>query len=90
MNNYELVETNPHLYSLLEKLRNTVNNFAVIDRQGQILGEVSNLILDDNSQINFVVSQLPTVRNPGLFLLISKLIEKIDSILAQDCNDHLC
>ncbi len=78
MNNYELVESNTHLYSLIEKLRNTVNNFAVIDRQGQILGEVSNLILDDNSQINFVVSQLPTVRNPGLFLLISELIEKID------------
>lgn len=78
MNSYELVESNPHLYSLLEKLRNTVTNFAVIDRQGQILGEVSNLILDDNCQINLVVSQLSTVRNPGLFLLISELIEKID------------
>lgn len=78
MSNNELAESNPRVNSLVEKLRSRINNFAVIDRQGQVLGEVKDLILDNNCQLNFVVSQLATARSPRLFLLLSKLIEKID------------
>lgn len=78
MSTNELVESNPRVYSLVEKLMSRVKNFAVMDRQGQMLGEVKDVILDNNSQINFVVSQLTTARSPRLFLLLSKLIEKID------------
>jgi uncharacterized protein (TIGR02271 family) len=78
MSNKELVESNPHVYSLVEKLRSAVSNFTVVDKQGRLLGEVKELILDNNCQLNFVVGQFATAHSPRLFLLLSKLIEKID------------
>jgi stress response protein YsnF len=61
------------IMSLLETLRQKVQNFAVLDMQGQRVGEVKNLILDANRQLNLVVSEDP------IFLLPSKLIKKIDT-----------
>lgn len=78
MNTNEEVKNNPPVNSVVEKLRSRVNNFAVSDRQGQLIGEVKDLILDNNSQLNFVISDLATARSPRLFLLSSKIIEKID------------
>jgi stress response protein YsnF len=65
--------------TLLESLRAKVINFEVIDQQGQLVGKVTNLVIDAYRQLNFVVSQLESVGNQRLFLLSSKLVEKIDS-----------
>ncbi|MBD2603144.1 DUF2382 domain-containing protein [Scytonema hofmannii FACHB-248] len=61
------------IMSLLETLRQKVQNFAVLDMQGLRVGEVKNLILDANRQLNLVVSEDP------ILLLPSKLIKKIDT-----------
>lgn len=64
--------------TLVEKLRQRLKNFAVVDRQGERLGEVKDVILDANNQLNLVVVRLGNNLNPQQFLLISKLIKKIE------------
>ncbi|BAY46497.1 hypothetical protein SAMD00079811_41090 [Scytonema sp. HK-05] len=69
--------------ALLESLRAKVKNYAVIDRQGQVVGEVQDLIIDGNRQLNFVVSDSDNQVKDQLFLLSSKVVEKIDSQIKQ-------
>ncbi|HCF27360.1 MAG TPA: hypothetical protein DEV81_09205 [Cyanobacteria bacterium UBA11049] len=64
--------------TLVEKLRQRLKNFAVVDRQGERLGEVKDIILDTNNQLNLVVVRVGNNLNPQQFLLISKLIKKIE------------
>ncbi len=64
--------------ALVEKLRSKMKNFTVMDRQGELMGEVKDLMLDVNSQLNLVVSRLASEQNSPLLLLVSKLIQKID------------
>lgn len=64
--------------TLVEKLRQRLKNFAVVDRQGERLGEVKDIILDTNSQLNLVVVRLGNNLNSQQFLLVSKLIKKIE------------
>lgn len=64
--------------TLVEKLRQRLKNFAVVDRQGEGLGEVKDIILDSNSQLNLVIVRSGNNLNPQQFLLISKLIKKIE------------
>lgn len=78
MSNNESVKNPARIKTLVEKLRGKLKNFQVMDREGQLIGEVNDLILDDNLQINLVISQLATEGNPRLFLLMSKLVQKID------------
>jgi len=72
------VNNNTRIDTLVEKLRQKLNNFVVIDPQGEQIGEVKDLILDANRQLNLVVSQFTTDTYSRLFLLVSKLIQKID------------
>lgn len=72
--NAENTDNATRIMSLLETLRQKVQNFAVLDMQGQRLGEVKNLILDANRQLNLVISE-----DTNTFLLPSKLIKKIDT-----------
>ncbi|WP_017318301.1 DUF2382 domain-containing protein [Mastigocladopsis repens] len=65
--------------ALLESLRTKVKDFAVIDRQGQLVGGVRDLIIDANRQLEFVVSQSDSQVSNRSFLLSSKIVEKIDS-----------
>ncbi|KAB8334948.1 DUF2382 domain-containing protein [Scytonema tolypothrichoides VB-61278] len=65
--------------SLLKKLSNKVKKYTVVDREGQSVGEVRDLIIDIHRQLNFVVSKLDNQGNHRLILLSSKLVEKVDS-----------
>ncbi len=65
---------------LLEKLKNKLKNFAVIDRNGHSLGEVKDVKLDDARQLNLVVSQADTYSGIDSFLLRSKYIQQVDSV----------
>lgn len=67
-----------YIENLVEKLRSRIKNFTVLDRQGELIGEVKDLILDTNSQLNLVVSRLASHQSSRLLLLISKLIQKIE------------
>ncbi|GAB1541837.1 hypothetical protein NUACC21_45100 [Scytonema sp. NUACC21] len=64
--------------TLLDSLRQKVKKFSVLDKQSQLVGEVEDLMIDGNRQINFVVST-ENWEEKQFFLLSSKLIEKIDS-----------
>ncbi|KYC40984.1 hypothetical protein WA1_24945 [Scytonema hofmannii PCC 7110] len=67
--------------TMLESLRQKVHKFTVIDRQHQLVGEVKDLIIDVNRQISFVVGISQNFdENNQMFLLSSKLVEKIDSL----------
>jgi hypothetical protein len=66
---------------LLENLKKKVNNFSVLDNHGQLVGIVKDLIVGEARQLNFVVSRLVDEQSleNGLFLLPSKLIQRIDA-----------
>jgi stress response protein YsnF len=73
---------NTRVSSLLEKLRRKVKNFSVLDKQGELVGEVKDLVVGANRQLNFVISKLGEdqgVEKNGFFLLLSNLIKKIDA-----------
>lgn len=68
--------------NLLKSLKNKVRNFAVIDRQNQRVGEVKDLIIDANRQLNLVISKQinqQVVDTQRLFRLRSQRITKIDN-----------
>ena len=70
---------NTYIETLVEKLRERINNFTVLDRQGELIGEVKDLMLDANSQLNLVVSPFASRQSSQLLLLISKLVQKIEA-----------
>ncbi len=74
----ESIKETAQINSSVEKLRIKLKNFIVIDRQSEIIGEVQDIILGTNRQINFVISQNNNAQSSRLFLLISKLVQKVD------------
>jgi stress response protein YsnF len=73
---------NTRVNSLLEKLRRKVQNFSVLDRQGELVGQVKDLVVGANRQLSFVISKLADdqgVERNSFFLLLSNLIKKIDA-----------
>ncbi|MHC5741754.1 MAG: YsnF/AvaK domain-containing protein [Nostoc sp.] len=80
---------NSRTISSLTDLRKKVNNFAVFDNQGQLIGVVHDLIVDGNRRLNLVISnqanqltaeysQQLADKHPSLFQLHSQRIKKID------------
>ncbi|WP_448271769.1 YsnF/AvaK domain-containing protein [Nostoc sp. DSM 114160] len=80
---------NSRTISSLVDLRKKVNNFAVFDNQGQLVGVVHDLIVDANRRLNLVISnqanqktaessQQLVDKHPSLFQLQSQRIKKID------------
>ncbi|MEH2392956.1 MAG: DUF2382 domain-containing protein [Nostoc sp.] len=81
--------SNSRTSSSLADLKKKVNNFAVIDKQGQLVGVVHDLIVDANRRLNLVISnqanqqtgeynQQLADKRPSLFRLQSQRIKKID------------
>lgn len=82
MNNLAEMNQKIRISTLLTNLRQKVRNFTVIDRQGQLIGKVNNLIVDANRQLNLVISKQinqQIVDRPRLFRLRSQKISKIDN-----------
>ncbi|MEH2169474.1 MAG: DUF2382 domain-containing protein [Nostoc sp.] len=80
---------NSRTISSLADLRKKVNNYAVFDNQGQLVGVVHDLIVDGNRRLNLVISnqanqktaeysQHLADKHPSLFQLQSQRIKKID------------
>jgi sporulation protein YlmC with PRC-barrel domain len=80
---------NSRTTSSLAELRKRVNNFAVFDQQGELVGVVHDLIVDDNRRLNLVISnqanqqtgeygQQLADQHFSLFRLQSQRIKKID------------
>ncbi|MEH2386723.1 MAG: DUF2382 domain-containing protein [Nostoc sp.] len=73
----------------LADLRKKVKNFVVIDRQGELVGVVHDLIVDANRRLNLIISnqanqetleygQQLANKHPSLFQLQSQKIKQID------------
>ncbi|MEH2300981.1 YsnF/AvaK domain-containing protein [Nostoc sp.] len=81
--------SNSRTSTSLADLKNKVNNFTVIDKQGQLVGVVHDLIVDANRRLNLVISNQANQqtgeynqqlgdKRPFLFRLQSQRIKKID------------
>ena len=81
--------SNSRTSTSLADLKSKVNNFTVIDKQGQLVGVVHDLIVDANRRLNLVISnqvnqqtgeynQQLADKRPFLFRLQSQRIKKID------------
>ncbi|HEY9617482.1 MAG TPA: hypothetical protein V6C64_11605, partial [Microcoleaceae cyanobacterium] len=66
----------------LNNLRSRLKSFAVIDKQGQAIGTVQDLILDAGHQLNLVIAQPETAEAGYSFLLDGRQIQKV-SVQAQ-------
>ncbi|MFE1745284.1 DUF2382 domain-containing protein [Coleofasciculus sp. H7-2] len=64
---------------LLNKLQNKLKDFAVRDRENLLLGNVKDVNLDPERQLNLVISQDGLTKNAPLFLIRSKHIQQVDS-----------
>jgi len=64
---------------LLEKLRNKLKGFALINMQGQLVGRVTDIFLDKSYHLNVVMSKAEAQANSPRHLLSSKYIEKVDA-----------
>lgn len=89
MTSNEFVKSNARVKTLVEKLRSKLKNFSVMDKQGELVGEVKDLILDNNRQLNLVISKMANAprSRPFMFVLMSKLIQKIDTPNKSVCVD---
>lgn len=74
----ESLQANARVNGMLDKLRSQLNNLAVRDKEGELVGEVKDLNLDPDGQVNLVVSRLDSHNRDRIFLLSSKLIQKIE------------
>ncbi|BBD58805.1 hypothetical protein NIES2109_15840 [Nostoc sp. HK-01] len=88
INNIEQINQKPSIHNLLASLKIKVASFDVIDNQGQLVGKVKDLILDNQRRLNLVISQqvniLPESEQPvikeKLALVWSQKIQRIDTI----------
>jgi len=88
MSKNESGQDKAQLNTLVEQLKSKLKNFVVIDRQGELVGEVKDL-MDTNHQLSLVLSQIATAPRSRMFLISSKLIQKTDAAnksLAVDIN----
>ncbi|MBN3926622.1 MAG: DUF2382 domain-containing protein [Nostoc sp. NMS4] len=74
---------NSRTISSLVDLRKKVNNFAVFDKQGQLVGVVHDLVVDGNRRLNLVISnqtneETGEYNQQSLFRLQSQRIKQID------------
>jgi stress response protein YsnF len=65
--------------SLVDKLKDKVSNFGVLDRQGRLIGKVQDLMVNANRQLNFVIQRLSQGNETNAFVLLNgKLVSKIE------------
>ncbi|WP_445633394.1 DUF2382 domain-containing protein [Nostoc sp. DSM 114161] len=84
------VSSNNHTNTLLASLKHKVKNFVVFDSQGELVGNVQDLIVDSNNRLNLVISnrvhqeilvsnQALTDKHASLFWVQSQRVKKIDN-----------
>jgi stress response protein YsnF len=79
-NNPVSTKNKTRIKDLLEKLKNKLKGFAVINMQGQLVGRVTDIFLDKSYHLNVLMSKAEAQANPQIYLLSSKYIEKVDAV----------
>lgn len=73
------IKNKTRIKDLLEKLRNKLRNFAIINMQGQIVGRVKDLVLDKEYHLNVLMFRNEAQADSPIYFLSSKYIEKVDT-----------
>ncbi|MFB2970558.1 YsnF/AvaK domain-containing protein [Aerosakkonema sp. BLCC-F183] len=63
---------------LLEKLKNKLRNFSVVDSSAILVGQVKDVHLDKSRQLNLVIAQADAASGSHVFLLRSNHIHQVD------------
>ncbi len=63
----------------LDQLKMKLKSFAVIDAEGRFVGEVSDLILDDQRRLHLLISQPDVDQGQRLFLIPSRVVSWVRS-----------
>lgn len=75
--NTEFIRNKTRINDLLEKLRNKLKSFEVINLKGQTLGRITDFTLDKSRRLYMVMPQSETQANSPVHLLSSKYIQKV-------------
>lgn len=67
----------PELADRLSNLRQKLNGFSVVNSQGETIGTVHNLLVDETQHLNLVVERLNATQLHQSFLIASKLIQQV-------------
>lgn len=79
-NNPVSTKNKTRIKDLLEKLKNKLKGFAIINMQGQLIGRVKDIFLDKSYHLNVLMSRVEDQDNSSIYLLSSKYIEKVDAV----------
>ncbi len=79
INKIESYQHNLRIKVLMEKLKSKLKNFSILDKQGFIMGQVKDVVIDSARQLNLVVSEADNYNASRLFLLRSSHIQQVDS-----------
>ncbi|HEY9668831.1 MAG TPA: DUF2382 domain-containing protein [Coleofasciculaceae cyanobacterium] len=79
VNEAESLNHKERIKDLLQRLRNKLQGFAIINMQGQLIGRVKNLTLDKNRHLYLIMSREEAQAGSPSFLVSSKYIQKVDS-----------
>lgn len=79
VNEAESLNHKERIKDLLQRLRNKLQGFAIINMQGQLIGRVKNLTLDKNRHLYLIMSKEDAQAGSPAFLVSSKYIQKVDS-----------
>lgn len=77
-NKLESAKHNLRIKVLMDKLRNKLKNFSVLDSGGRLVGQVKDVHLDKGRQLNLVISDADTAQNTRPFLLRSSHIQQVN------------
>ncbi|HEY9830106.1 MAG TPA: DUF2382 domain-containing protein [Stenomitos sp.] len=79
-NNPVSTKNKTRIKDLLEKLKNKLKGFAIINMQGQLIGRVKDIFLDKSYHLNVLMSRVENQDSSSIYLLSSKYIEKVDAV----------
>ena len=69
----------PQLAPRLDQVKMKLQGFAVIDSEGQLIGEVSDLMFNDEQNLHLVVSQADVKDRQRSFLIPSRVVSRVRS-----------
>jgi stress response protein YsnF len=79
VNKMDLIKNQTRIKDLLEKLRQKLTGFEVLNLRGQTLGRLKDFTLDKSRRLYMVIPELDESIQSPVYLLSSKYIQKVDA-----------
>ncbi len=80
VNKTDFIKNQTRIKDLLEKLRQKLMGFEVINLRGQSLGRIKDFTLDQSRRLYMVIPELGESIQSPVYLLSSKYIQKVDAV----------